>query len=183
MKKIRRLAASPRLPNTRGGPGAEALAEDAKFENILRDARSRPPSPLVTEKSMREGAALMAKFRRGSLSALMRRIECKELLTREELVERLGGNRRWICAALRSERLFSIQTPSGAEYFPAFYADAAIDLRALGKVAKVLSGLPGPSRYYFFVSKSFVLRTTPLDAIAKGRVRDVLTVAAGFAMR
>lgn len=42
---------------------------------------------------MHEGAALMAEFRRGSALALARRIERKELLTTEELVERLGGNR------------------------------------------------------------------------------------------
>lgn len=157
-----------------------ALAEDAKVEKILRDARSGPPPP-VTKKSMREGAALMAEFRRGSAAALARRIESKELLTREELVERLGGNRRWVTSALKGGRLFSVQAPSGVDYFPAFYADPSIDRRALGNVAKVLSGLPAASKYHFFVSKSFTLGMTPLEALADGSVKDVLTTAAGFA--
>ena len=103
---------------------AAALAEGAKVKKILRDACSRPPASMVavTEKSIRDGAALMSDFRRRSAAALARRIESKELLTGEELVQRLGGNRRWVTAALTSERLFAVPAPSGV-YFPAFYAD------------------------------------------------------------
>lgn len=64
-------------------------------------------------------------------------------------------------AALRSERLFSVQAPSGVEYFPTFLVNESLDRRTLGKVVKVLSGLPGPSKYHFFVSKSFTLRMPP----------------------
>lgn len=110
---------------------------------------------------MRENAALLSEFRRGSAAALARRIESKELITRAELVERLGGNRRWVTAALKGERLFSVQAPSGVDYFPAFYADPSIDRRVLGNFAKVLSGLPATSKYHFFVSKSFRLGMTP----------------------
>lgn len=170
--------------STTGDHIDEDIAEiDRRFEEILREARSRPPAPMVTEKSAREAAALMAEFRKGSATALARRIERKELLTAEELVERLGGNRRWVSAALKSGRLFSVQAPSGVDFFPAFFADDSLDRRALGKVAKVLSGLPGASAYHFFVSKSFTLGMTPLEALAGGRVKEVLTTAAGFAER
>ncbi|MGZ8338615.1 MAG: hypothetical protein ACXWU9_03465 [Telluria sp.] len=125
----------------------------------------------------------MAEFQRGSAAALVRRLESKELLTQAELVERLGGNHRWVTSALKGERLFAVQAPSGVDYFPAFYAAPSIDRRSIGKVAKVLSGLPAASKYYFFVSKSFMLGMTPLEALADGRVKDVLTVAAGFAER
>lgn len=179
----RNLAVPPHLSNFPADVVAAAIAEDAKVKQILRDARSGPPAPPVTEKSMREGAALMAEFRRGSAAALARRIASKELLTREELVERLGGNRRWVTWALKGGRLFSVQSPSGVDYFPAFYAAPSIDRQALGKVAKVLSSVPGASKYHFFVSKSFTLEMTPLEALAQGRVKDVLTTAAGFAVR
>lgn len=138
---------------------------------------------MVTEKSVREGAAFMAEFRKGSAAALARRIERKELLTAEELVERLGGNRRGVSAALRSGRLFSVQASSGVDFFPAFFADDSLDRRALGRVSKVLAGLPGASAYHFFVSKSFTLGMTPLEALAQGRVKDVLTTAAAFVVR
>lgn len=183
MTRSRNLAVPPHLSGLPAEVAAAAIAEDAKVEKILRDARIRPPAPAVTEKSMREGAALMAKFRRGSAAALARRIESKELLTREELVERLGGNRRWVTSALKGERLFSVHAPSGVDYFPAFYADPSIDRRALGDVAKVLSSVPGASKYHFFVSKSFTLGMTPLEALAGGGVKNVLITAAGFATR
>lgn len=162
-----------------------AVAEDAKTKKILHDARNRPltVTVTVTEKSMRENAALLSEFRRGSAAALARRIESKELITRAELIERLGGNRRWVTAALKGERLFSVQAPSGVDYFPAFYAAPSAQRRALGNVAKVLSGLPAASMYKFFVSKSFTLGMTPLEALADGRVKDVLATAAGFAVR
>jgi hypothetical protein len=183
MTRSRNLAVPPHLSNFPADVVAAAIAEDAKVKQILHDARSRPQAPMVTEQSVREGAALMAEFRRGSAAALARRIDNKELITREELVERLGGNRRWVTSAFRGERLFSVQAPSGVDYFPAFYADPSIDRRALGNVAKVLSGLPAASKYHFFVSKSFTLGMTPLEALADGRVKDVLTTAAGFAER
>jgi hypothetical protein len=160
-----------------------AVIEDAKTKQILRAARKRPQTVTANEKSLRENAALMSEFHRGSAAALMRRIESKELITKEELIELLGGNRRWFTAAVKSERLFSIPAPSGITYFPAFYADLSINRRALGSVAKVLSGLPAASKYHFFVSKSFRLGTTPLKALADERVEDVLAAAAGFATR
>ena len=182
MTRSRNLAVPPHLASFPVDVVTAALAEGAKVEKILRDARNRPLAPMVTEQSVREGAALMAEFRKGSAAALARRIKNKELLTRAELVERLDGNSRWVTSALRGERLFSVQAPSGVGYFPAFYGDPSIDRRELGRVAKVLSGLPAASKYHFFVSKSFTLGMTPLEALAEGHVKDVLTTAASFAV-
>lgn len=58
-------------------------------------------------------------------------------------------------------RLFSVQAPSGVDFFPAFFTDSSLDRRALGKVTKVLSDLPGASQYDFFVGKFFTLGMTP----------------------
>lgn len=183
MTRSRNLASLRQLSSFPADVVAAAIAEDANVQQILHDARSRTPAPMVTEQSVREGAVLISEFRRGSAAALARRIESKELITREELVERLGGNSRWVASALKSERLFAVLAPAGVDYFPAFYADPSIDLRALGQVTKVLSGLPAASKYHFFVSKKFTLGMTPLEALADGSVKDVLTVAAGFAVR
>lgn len=151
-----------------------AIAEDAKVKQILRDARSRPSAPMVTETSTREAAALIAEFRSGSAAALMARIKRKDLLTREELVERLGGSRRWVTSALKGERLFAVQAPAGADYFPAFYAAPSIDRRALGNVAKVLSRLPGASKR--IVSKSPRICSLTLD----GTVLEIISALAGW---
>jgi hypothetical protein len=161
---------------------AEALAEGIKVEKILREARSRAPA-MATKNSIREGARFMAKMRRASEAALLSRIERGELVTQDELVARLGGNRRWVSDALRAGRVFALHAPSGIDYFPSFFADSSYDRRALGRVSKVLALLPGPSKYHFFTNKSFTLGMTPLQALAEGRVKDVLVCASGFAVR
>lgn len=160
---------------------AEALAENVMVEKILREARSRPPAPIVTEKASRDGAKFMAKMRRASEVALLSRIERGELVTQDELIARLRGNRRWVSDALKAGRIFSLQAPSGGDYFPSFFADSSYDRRALGRVSKVLAILPGPSKYHFFTNKSLTLGMTPLQALAGGRVKDVLICASGFA--
>ncbi|HEY0491504.1 MAG TPA: hypothetical protein VGD30_18490 [Telluria sp.] len=162
---------------------ARALAEDVMVEKILRETLSRPPAPMTTAKSIRDGKKFMAEMQLVSQATLLSRIERGEVITRDELITRLGVNRRWVAAALRSGRLFALQAPSGVDYFAAFFADASYDRRSLGRVVQVLSGLPAASIYHFFVSKSVMLGMTPLEALAEGRVNAVLGCAAGFAER
>lgn len=162
---------------------ARALAEDLIVDKILSHARSRPPAPMTTAKSIREGKKLMEEMRRASQATLLARIERGEVITRDELITRLGGKRRWVTDALRSGRLFSFQAPSGVDYFAAFFADGFYDRRSLGSVVRVLAGLPSPSIYYFFVSKSTWLGMTPLEALAEGRLNAVKAAAHGFAER
>lgn len=178
---------SPVVPyGLRDLPNAQlerAAAEDRTVKQILRKALTRPTRPMATEKSIRDGERFMERMRQGSRVALLSRITRGELITREALILRLGGDSRWLNTALKAERVFSLPTPSGIEFFPSFFADASYDRRALGKVAQALAGLPGPSKYYFFTTKSFTLGTTPLRALAEGRAKDVLRCAVGFSER
>lgn len=162
---------------------ASAMAEDRIVEKMLREALSRPPAPMTTAKSIRDGEKLKAEMRIISQVTLLTRIERGEVITRDELIARLGGDRRWVVDALRSGRLFVLQAPSGVDYFAAFFADASYDRRSLGRVVRVLAGLPGPSIYHFFVSKWTSLGMTPLQALAEGRTKAVLVAARGFAER
>lgn len=181
MRKARLQALVTKIPTTSECRNEDVADMDYRGDEVLREKLTRLPAPMVTKKSVREGEAFMADYRAVSAAMLETRINRKELLTRKELVQRLGGNRRWVSAALKNGRLFSVQAPSGVEYFPAFFADESLSRRALGQVARVLSGLSGPSKYHFFVSKSFILRMTPLEALAAGQLKDVLTAAAGSA--
>jgi hypothetical protein len=162
---------------------ARALTEDLAVEKILREARRRKPAPMMTAKSIRDGEKFRVEMQLISQSTLLSRIARGEVITRDELITRLGGNRRWVRDALKSDRLFSLEAPSGVEYFAAFFADASYGRRSLGRVVRALAGLPGPSIYHFFVSKSVMLGMTPLEALAEGRVKAVLGAALGFAER
>jgi hypothetical protein len=73
---------------------------------------------------------------------------------------------------------------AGAFYYPAFYADGRLDRRSLEKVTKALGDVPAASKYFFFASPSTLLgNATPLEALAKGRLDDVVTSAAAFSER
>lgn len=119
--------------------------------------------------SVRKNAALRNEMRAGSTKALARRIKSRELISKAELIERLGCKKRWVSKALGAGRLFSLKDPSGSEYFPAFFADDRYNRRALGRVGQSLDGLPGESKYYFFNRKSVRLCMTALEALEEGR--------------
>lgn len=160
---------------------AAAEAESAKVQAILDVAAKLPPTDVATAASIAANAKIMKALHAGAAKKLIGRVRRKELLTKEELIERLGGNRRWVNSALKAGRLFSLQTQLGTEYFPAFFADCARRRRSLGRVAYALNGLPAPSKYFFFVTKFTSLQMSPLEAIALGRMSEVLECALGFA--
>ena len=81
MKKARQQVLAAEALTT-GDRTDENVAEiDRRFEEILREARNRPPAPMVTEKSVREGAAFMAEFRKGSAAALARSLRGRNLMS------------------------------------------------------------------------------------------------------
>lgn len=160
---------------------AAAQAESEKVQAILDNAAKRPPTVVATAALIAANAKIMKALHAGAAKKLIGRVRRKELLTKEELIERLGGNRRWVNSALKAGRLFSVQTQLGTDYFPAFFADCARRRRSLGRVAYALNGLPAPSKYFFFVTKFTSLQMSPLEAIALGRMSEVMECALGFA--
>jgi len=160
---------------------AAARTQDVKVATILHQARTEPKESEVNPNSARQNAEFMAELRLGSARALARRIKSKELVSKDELVAMLGGRRRWVNEALRAERLFSLKALSGLEYFPAFFADARYDRRALSRVVQALEGLPNESKYFFFIRTSTRLQATALEALARGRTMEVVGCAIEFA--
>lgn len=160
---------------------AAARAESAKVQRLLTKTRRRPLTVVASPASIAANEKIMKALHAGSAKKLIDRIRRKELITKEELIERLGGNRRWVNSALRAGRLFALQAPLGIEYFPAFFADCSYKRRNLGRVAYALNGLPAPSKYFFFVTKFMSLQMSPLDAIALGRMSEVMECALCFA--
>lgn len=160
---------------------AAARAEDVKVAAILRRARTAPIESDASPDLSRRSEEFMTEMRLGSEQALARRIESKELVSKDEFIAMLGDRRRWVNEALKAGRLFYLTAPSGLEYFPAFFADARYKRRALGRVAKALDGIPGASKYFFFTTISDRLGMTPLEALALRRTTEVVVCALGFA--
>lgn len=159
-----------------------AKNEDSIVRSVLAGGRKESVEP--TAEQQQANAEIMAKLRREAAAVFQRRIECKELLPPKEFQEALGISRQSINEAVKARRMFALLGPAGENYYPAFYADGDLHRRDLEKVAKVLGDVPAASRYHFFTSKSTYLgAATPLEALKKGRLGDVLIAAAAFRER
>lgn len=155
--------------------------EDLALRHLLDDASNQHPRPMSTPESIAAGVAAMAEGRERAAETLARRIENKELLSTDELRSALGISQAEIDAAVADNRLFSLKAPGGEHYYPAFFAAADMDRASLELVARELRDLPAASKHHFFVSKRTNLGDTPLEALKRGRLAEVLKAAAGFA--
>lgn len=164
--------------------GKAAKNEDSMVRGLLASARKEACASELTAEQEHSNAELMVKLRRESAAALQRRIDSKELLPPKEFQEALEISRQSINEAVKARRMFALLGPAGEYYYPAFYADGELNRRDVEKVAKVLGGIPAASKYHFFTSKSTSLgAVTPLQALKRGRLDDVLIAATAFAER
>ncbi|MFM9435733.1 hypothetical protein ACFDR9_002803 [Janthinobacterium sp. CG_23.3] len=157
-----------------------AEEEDRTLQRLLDDASNPQPRPMSTPASIAAGNAAMADWEVRAAETMARRIESKELLSAGELCSSLGITQAAIDEAVATNRLFAFVGPDGENYYPAFYADANLDKVAFGTVAQELRNLPAASKYHFFMSKRTNLSQTPLEALKRGGVAEVLQAAAGF---
>jgi hypothetical protein len=162
---------------------AQAREEDEIAQRAMQKAKSYVDKAMTTPKSVREGDVLVAQACAKSNATMASRIANGEFLTSGELQGRLHIKRASISGAVKAGRMFAVVGPSGENFYPAYFADEELNRRALEKVSKSLGTLPASSKHHFFTSKSTLLEVTPLEALRKGRVNDVLTAAAAFAER
>ena len=107
-----------------------------------------------------------------------------KLLTPAQLQQRLAISRQAISKAVKEQRMFYLDGPSGENWYPAFFADATIPRRTLEQVCKALGPLPGASKWQFFTTAKVSLAgRTPLVALAAGDSEAVLQAARGFLAR
>lgn len=137
---------------------------------------------------------ILACLRAGN--EMSRIVESYPFMTRKHV----GAARAWEREQQRAPR--PIRTEASVRYgmeLRARYAETAAERSAASHLAlreadqmiseareglrKVLGHLPAESRHFFLSSKSTWLGETPLEALRKGRMSDVLAAAAGFVER
>lgn len=110
-------------------------------------------------------------------------VERGELLRRSVFAKRMGWSHRSLARALMEQRLFAVEG-HGEQLYPAFYANRQFWRPDLEAVCRRLGDLQGGSKWTFFVTPKLSLdRLTPLQALERGSLRQVLVAAAGFAER
>ena len=109
-------------------------------------------------------------------------IRQKHLVSASELQALMGWiSPRAVEKARAAHRIFSMPF-EGRHYFPAFFADSIYSRRHLMAVSRALDDLPGGAKLQFFVSRKCSLGgVTPLDAVAAGRLPQVLALAGAYA--
>lgn len=166
---------------------SQALLAAAEREGLAEPA----PASATSHQDMQQDAGpgpgpahsdFMASLRSQESQRRREDIAAGRLLGSAEMRERLGISRQALSAAVRGQRLFVLAGPSGDFLYPAFFADSRHDRTVLEKVSRALGSLPGGAKWEFFTTPRLSLgRKTPLQALAKGQVEEVLAAAAAFA--
>lgn len=126
----------------------------------------------------------MCGLRAQELANRKRDIDAGRLLTSTALAARLGVTTQALGKAVKANRLFRLDGPSGRKVYPAFFADARCDRHDFFTVSQSLGDLPGPSKWEFFISPRVSLKNmSPIDALAHEMLTEVLRAAAAFKER
>lgn len=134
--------------------------------------------------SEQDNLAVMQQLTEQNQHARAAEFAAGKLLTPAQLQQRLAISRQAISKAVKEQRMFYLDGPSGENWYPAFFADTAIARRTLEQVCKALGPLPGASKWQFFTTPKVSLAgRTPLAALAEGDSEAVLQAARGFLER
>lgn len=129
----------------------------------------------------RENDEFTAALNRQSLMSRQQHLSDGRLLTSSDICQRLAFSRQALSKAVKEFRIFSVDGPSNAQLYPAFFASEKPERRELEKVSRALGDMPGPSKWEFFITpKTSLGGRSPLVAIAEGDLQRVLAAAAGF---
>lgn len=160
---------------------SQALVAAAEKEGL---ADAAPALPEADDGQGRQSADgdFLAGLREQEAQRRRQDIAAGRLLGPADMRERLGISRQALSAAVRAQRLFVLAGPSGDFLYPAFFADGRHDRAVLEKVSRALGSLPGGAKWEFFTTPRLSLgKKTPLQALARGQVEEVLAAAAAFA--
>lgn len=144
-----------------------------------KEGRSR-----ATKRISEDNTALLGKM---DVGAMARRQELHEkglLLTSAQLCERLGISRQAVSKAVKDNRMFWVDGPSGTQWYPDFFATGQAHRRDIERVSVALADLPGAAKWQFFTTPKHSLDgRTPVAALEVGYVEQVVHSAAEFKER
>jgi hypothetical protein len=142
----------------------------------VEEERRRAALPIREEARHRDGAEKLREWLAIDYERILQKIKSKELLTLPEFLEARAASKRAVSSAVAAGRTFCVTGPDGSEYYPSFFADSNEYIRqCLGRVCRSLDGIPTYAKYQFLTTNcSWIGGGTPLDAIHRARVKDVL---------
>ena len=152
------------------------------LSNVEREVRAElPRTETRKRRELVSTADFVAQLEREELEYREEQVASKELLSSAEMRARLQVTPQALSAAVKAKRMFTLSGPSGAQFFPAFFADREYDRPVLERVSKALGDLPGGRKYFFFTAQRYSLGgKSPLQALGKGKIDQVLAAAEAY---
>ncbi len=128
-------------------------------------------------------AELLDRMQQEALAARRALVASGDVVGSEKFAEMLGVSRQALSKAVGANRMFFLEV-DGQRYFPRFFADPGLDRHKLEDCCRALQDLPGGEKWTFFtLPKGSLGVVTPLEALKRGKVAEVLKAARGFAER
>ncbi|MFI4940138.1 MAG: hypothetical protein ACHP7O_07340 [Burkholderiales bacterium] len=171
--------------------GGTPRIPDAELQVVFKrfsTRKQRKPAVSASQTVPQEAPADNLEFLEGMNMqadvARAKHVKSGALLPAAVFCERLQVTRQAVSKAVSAQRMFFLPGPSGTQLYPEFFTSPLYNRRDLARVSKALGALPGPSKWQFFTTRKGSLGgKTPLDALAAGKLDDVLIAAAGFLER
>lgn len=128
-----------------------------------------------------ESLEIMAEMRVQEGRIRARSIAEGELLTSNKFCGVLGITKQSLQEAVQEGRLFYVEGPNGIKVYPQFLAKAGNKRRDFEYVSLALQQLHGDMKWGFFKTRYISLQgLTPVEALMKGRLNDVLKTVSDF---
>ncbi|MGJ7916196.1 MarR family transcriptional regulator [Massilia sp. LXY-6] len=182
----------PPQQRRKGGADQISAVPDDQLRRLLQRLIKRPAQvgttkegkSRVTKRIDEDNAALLAKMDAGAMARRQELHEKGLLMTSAQLCERLGISRQAVSKAVKDYRMFWVDGPSGAQWYPDFFATGQAHRRDIERVSVVLADLPGAAKWQFFTTPKHSLDgRTPVAALEAGDVEQVVRSAAEFKER
>lgn len=148
---------------------------------LIADAPLASPVPAgpAVRHEPEDNAQLLSELDSNAMARRRQLHEEGQLLSSADLCERLHITRQALSKAVRDKRMFWIDGPAGAQWYPSFFSTEQIHRRDIGRVSVALGDLPGPAKWQFFTTPKHSLNgKTPLAALENGMAEQVLRTAA-----
>jgi hypothetical protein len=155
----------------------QRLVLDRLREELKLDGESAIKLPVV-QRADEESDDAPAPLSEQTYARRRALVDKGELLSSANFIERVDITRQALSNRLAAGSIFYVDGGRNERYYPAFFADAALDTKAVRKVSKALGDLPGASKWVFFTNPRESLGgLTPLEVLAGKRP----AVKAGYA--
>lgn len=107
-----------------------------------------------------------------------------QLLGSAQICDLLGITRQALSKAVHDRRMFWVDGPAGAQWYPAFYATSGANRKHVEQVCVALRELPGGAKWQFFTTPKHSLGgKTPVEALEQGSLDEVVRTAGAFSER